>query len=111
MLEWPIYQSLAASTRIQRSSLRALLGDTSCAVFIPAGVDRSTQAGVAHELLGSGEARDVAGGSENRQGDNQAEAGQLEQERYLIGPGLWSTVPIDFLLDLCEQLIDVIDGG
>lgn len=64
------------------------LGDATCAVFIPAGVDGGAQPSVADKFLGMREAGDIADSGKHSEGGDQPETGELEQKWDLICPGL-----------------------
>jgi len=92
--------------------LAALLGDGFVVVFLAADVDTGTEASIADEFFRGREAGDVADGSEEDHGEEDAKAGELHQKDHIRSPGVRVAQFSQFLVDdrlLGFELLDDLE--
>lgn len=65
-----------------------LFGDTTASTGFPRLVDTGSQASIAHQMFGRGEAADLANSGQDTHGREDSQPRQLHQERNLLDPGV-----------------------
>lgn len=89
----------------------ALFADVAVAVRLTAVVDACAEAGIADEVLGGGEAGDVADGRENDHGGEEGQTGKLDKEGQACVPGWLIAETSQLGFQFSQLLLDVIEGG
>jgi hypothetical protein len=99
--------------------LAPALGDTPVAVLVPGRVDGRTETGVAYQfgpprglpLEAAQGAPDVANGGQQGHGDDEADAGQLQQAEAVGLPGFLLAQGGQYLFELLELGLHQVEGG
>jgi hypothetical protein len=85
-----------------------LLGDTTGAADLSRVVDAGPETGIADQVLGRWEARDVADGGQDGHRDDEAETWDLDEVGVAAGPGLDGGKAGQFMLDCGKLGFDVL---
>ena len=81
------------------------------AVRLTAVADADAETGITDQMLGGGEARDVADGSENGHGGEESQARDLDEEGHGFVPGWLIAETGELGLQVGQVLLNVIGGG